>query len=834
MRMTLLAAMASAGLLVACGGGSGGDSTTDGGSPGTPPVSTSATVALSGTAAKGLMAGADVFVYAVKADGTLDTSTSLAPPTVTGADGKYSLSFTGTKDQPYVVVVKANANTTHLDEVTGQSQALPAGFTMRSLVVPSATGNVTTTASVTPFSEMAVAAAAKSTGGVTAANAAQAISTVTQLLGFNPTAVAATTVGAASGADEQKLAVMLTAVSQLANSGDLGCNTGSAGDKTKCVVEALAAATTKDSIKLGDNANDVSAKLSTAVTTVLNDDAVRAKVDASVLTAVVANLGCTTNCTAAAVGTNPGAPSATATAIAAAKLLFAEIKSDWSAMFSHGGATAVAGGALNQEAFKFKTAVTGVQIPAETMAKDLGAMLLGVDLYNDYKAGRATSPSRGRGDGSLVKGDGSVPDAQISPAGCTLYQDSANTVTATSPSNANFIGCSARYYATRTVSGATTNTTEWRHGFTLTPAADGSFDYASRARRRVNSCTGNTCTFTSNVALQVDAGGTAIAAFTGKLTPTLSAANGDITAFTLVGELPAAFESGGNTLVGYKHTIDVSGTQVVAGVGQVTSTLQGSLSAVDSAGTTTAKVTIKPGSTLGTSPAAFDANGDNVAPGSATAVSTGGGMLTSVVLDIVFGTPTAEFEGVLSLTDTTWDKSGTVSIPTRATLSGALRNLAGDVRTEFLKGVFSGTVTGYAAFDATQARTAANTFTVGASFVGTVTAAGRPTLEFSLGSTWTDADSAADLAGAHMTLQYRTLVGGVPRMVVALTADRNAQGTYDLQLTEAASNLSLRWSGEAATADLFVAGTTKIGTLVTGSGLLTFSDASFISLDVGL
>jgi hypothetical protein len=34
--------------------------------------------------------------------------------------------------------------------------------------------------------------------------------------------------------------------------------------------------------------------------------------------------------------------------------------------------------------------------------------------------------------------------------------------------------------------------------------------------------------------------------------------------------------------------------------------------------------------------------------------------------------------------------------------------------------------------------------------------------------------------------------------------------------------------------DLFHADTTKIGTLNTSTGLLTFSDGSFISLDIGL
>jgi hypothetical protein len=192
-------------LLAACGGG-GSDS----------PAPTTAAVTLSGTAAKGLMAGADVSALAVKADGTVDT-TPLAT-TTTDASGHYTLNFTATKDQPYVIQVKAkdDGSTTHLDEVSGAAQALPAGFAMRALFVPTSTGNVSTSASVTPFSELAVAAAAKAGGGLTAANAAQAVSTVSQLLGFDPTSVTAKDAASAASANEQKLAILLTAASSAA------------------------------------------------------------------------------------------------------------------------------------------------------------------------------------------------------------------------------------------------------------------------------------------------------------------------------------------------------------------------------------------------------------------------------------------------------------------------------------------------------------------------------------------------------------------------------------------------------------------------------------------
>ena len=72
-----LAPIALAVLAAACGGGGGGGGGDSNTGTGPPPTS----VSLTGTAAKGLMANADVSVYAVKADGTADTSAALARTT---------------------------------------------------------------------------------------------------------------------------------------------------------------------------------------------------------------------------------------------------------------------------------------------------------------------------------------------------------------------------------------------------------------------------------------------------------------------------------------------------------------------------------------------------------------------------------------------------------------------------------------------------------------------------------------------------------------------------------------------------------------------------------
>ena len=163
MLRTLAATLIGAGVLTACGGGGSEDSGSSSSSGGGGSTTRSA-VTLTGVAAKGLMANADVAVYAVDANG-VPAATPLIT-TVTDSTGHYSLSFEGTKDQPYVVKVSAKAGgaTTHLDEATGAAQPLPDNFAMRGLVTPTASGTVTTSASITPFSELAVAAAERGRG----------------------------------------------------------------------------------------------------------------------------------------------------------------------------------------------------------------------------------------------------------------------------------------------------------------------------------------------------------------------------------------------------------------------------------------------------------------------------------------------------------------------------------------------------------------------------------------------------------------------------------------------------------------------------------------------
>lgn len=799
----LWAAMLSAGLLAACGGG-GDDSPTT--------TSDSASVSLSGTAAKGLMANADVTAHAVNADGSV-AAAALAS-TTTDAQGRYTLSFTAAKGQPHVVKVTANASTTHLDEVSGQAQALPAGFSMRTLLAPATTDTVTTSASVTPFSEMAVAAAEDATGGITVANAAQAVTTVSQLLGFNPSSVVPTSVNDTSAsAEQQRLALMLTAVSQLAASDALGCNSGSAGAKTQCVVNALAEAASLDSIKLETAGTDVSAALGAAIDTVVANPALVGSVNPSVVSAIEANLACSGSaCTA--VATNTSAP------IDAAKTLFANIKSDWAALFSRGGVSSIATGAANAEAWKFSEAMKNVQVPAETLLKDAGVLLMAVDLYNDYKSGREGVPDRIRAP-EVTANDGAMDYSNFWGVACSLYQDGNATVLATAPANANFIGCGARYYVTRSVSGSTTTTTEWRHGFTLTPNADGSFGYTTRARQRITSCTtGSPCTF-QNVNLQSNF-------YAGTVAPTLTGSFGRITAFTINGELGGAFRSGTTELANDHHSWALSGARTIGVDNMSSTTFQGELVAYNADGSTAGTLKVSNGSSSET-PVWRDAFDNEVEPGSAGAVAPFGGTLSAAAMTVTWTTPAAEFEGTFSAGASAWDASGTRLAPTQVTLAGSFRNVAAGQASEFLSGRIDATMSGWDSYNAQAADSASNHYTVAAAFTGKVTAPSRPVLELTASTSLKSHEEDV----STVSLQYRSVVSGTPRTVVTVAGTRGSNGVMSFAFNEAASNLSLTWADGATTANL-VQGSTLVGTIDENTKMLTFTNNEFVSLDVGL
>lgn len=141
-----VAASACIVVLAGCGGGGGGDSTTA-----TVEAPTTIATTVSGFASKGTIKQAKVLVCRI-VNGSPEADPSCAVGS-TDRNGFYSVTMSDGYAGPAMVKVMTGAGSTMMDETTGTE--FPYGMTMRALV-PAI--SATTTAHVTPFSEMAAQA----------------------------------------------------------------------------------------------------------------------------------------------------------------------------------------------------------------------------------------------------------------------------------------------------------------------------------------------------------------------------------------------------------------------------------------------------------------------------------------------------------------------------------------------------------------------------------------------------------------------------------------------------------------------------------------------------
>jgi hypothetical protein len=284
-----------------------------------------------------------------------------------------------------------------------------------------------------------------------------------------------------------------------------------------------------------------------------------------------------------------------------------------------------------------------------------------------------------------------------------------------------------------------------------------------------------------------------------------------------------------------KEAISVNIGQTTNTDGSITSTVSGNMAGRDKTGATQTDITFNTGS-FTQIPVSFDANGNRVPPTSTRAVSPAGFTLGSAAFDIVTSNAGSSFEGNFSMSDRTWDKSQTDFRPTKMSFTGTLSNTSGTVTTDFLKGALTVFSTGFGSFDTFLPNSSTNNYVVNASFVGSFTAPSRPLLQLS----WSGSELLDSAQGSQQssTLQYRSVVSGTPKVVVDFTGSKSTGSTKidTYKLSEASSNVSMTWAdhGNRSSIDLFYNGTTKIGTLNTATGVLTFTDGSFLSVDIGL
>lgn len=507
-------------------------------------------------------------------------------------------------------------------------------------------------------------------------------------------------------------------------------------------------------------------------------------------------------------GTGPDAgktEQTVADAIGVTKALLTQIDTDLVSLFSTKNSTT---SAMEQESFKFQEAMNQVQAPLDVATKDVIALLLGVELHQGYLSGRKKDPIDTDGYGATTT-SGMISPSQVAGWVCTLYQDSNNTIVATSKDNAKSIGCGANYFVTAVPSASGTERTEWRHGFTLTPNADGSYGYTTRARKLVLSCpTGGACTVTENLSLPTN---TAADHFSGTLTPTMRT-DGKFGSFTLSGELPGAIDyrdSSNITLANFKHAVELSAAQER-----------------DAAAKLLTKLTVNTGSIRGYKDATTQESTLTLKSGSFVDVNQGADF------NLTYSTGAAELDGQLKLGNPIKDKSGTETGVTQIVFGGALRNVANGVKTEFLNGTLKLSTPDYAGFDATQPRSTSNKYTINLEFIGALTATNRPKLDLTLTS-GTVYDNPANGKGKGtmlpLTLKYPTLVNGTQRLVELQGTQTSAGSPVAIKFTETTMDLSMNFASNATQADLvFGSPAVTIGTL-RQDGVLTFTDGSFIS-----
>lgn len=787
-----LTALVMATSLVGCGGGGGGlfglDLTSYG---------------LIGFAAKGKLKYATVEVFSLDANGV--QSTSPVKTAETDVDGNYNIPDVGkTAGQRYIVKITPNSRTIHVDELLGD-QRLPSNF---ALTAVTKTETATTTASVTPFSHMMVEAAKSSSGGLNDSNIAKAQTTVTELLGFNPTTISKND---GVSIDAQKLNTMLTAVSQMSKDGVLGCTSGSGGDKTTCITQKLAAATSISSLKLettnGSSTVNVSNYLAAAVNTTLQKPEFQAQ--SALVAQAINKLNCTTNCAAAAA-----VDSVTGNAIAKIKNVIDEIRTDLTAMFSSDGATSTSKGQINIQAFKFKQSFDGVNLQTDQAISDVSAMDIGIELYSDYKASRTSVPYMDTKYGKFAYASNyNKPAVQ-----CSLYQTdkSINPAApiATNASNANFVYCKA-YYA-QIVQGS--NYVYYGHSIALSPASTGLFNYKISATKLTCPISGQ-CNTPAIDFLQ--GSNAAPISYTGTASEVSLDANGHPLSFSVNGDLPPGFQK--INFGSYPITPALVRTtgkdnvrlnvQVIENLSfEITRVaLSGTLSSLDGSGNKITELSLRDGT--------FADQIDN-----------------TVKLDLAFSsfssTNTATLSGVLIADTPVNDKSGTKTSASHVQFTGTLSNTSGGLETDFLQGVVDVRIQNYNNFDARYTQSASNTANEILTFTGSLTAPNQPRLEL-IFATSGKAYNMSDTALAT-TLTYNRYVGSTSTRSVGLSSTRaSLAAKSQATVTEATSGFSISFTDGDTTTKVYANGN-EVGTLNLKSGLLTFKDGGIASLDIQL
>ncbi|WP_317204276.1 hypothetical protein [Janthinobacterium sp.] len=657
--------------LVGCGGGGSSD---------TPGPTTSAARTVSGTAAKGILQGATVKVFAIAADGT-QGGTAIVSGT-TGADGTFSLSIPADV-LSFIVEVSGGPNAVTVDEATGLDVPISATFKLHSVVKLASADAGAYTGSVSPLTEMIVQTALAASGGLSDANISSAKTGFAAFFGFDPekvTPVNSNLSGAASASADEKLqSVLLAAISKMAKDGKLGC-AGTDGEKLACVVGGIGklAKINGSSLEVNDS---LSGAIDTAATEVLADTKINKTGNTTILPLPK--------------GSVPIVPPA-ANGLLAAKALFASLRSNLTALSNAGNS-----GAIDIRADAMRADFDQATAPLDQdLAKWMQLTTNGIDFLRAYKAGNDQVNTLEVYSGGMKIG------------GCNIYSDTSGNTPATAAGNAAAVGCSV---IRKNVPGSQTFGLEPNTykrvtaAFTIVPASDTAYTYVARARLETWNVGANERNRNLDVTLG-NYGSTSDSRATGTITYVKS---GDtISSLVVNGSMPARTDEFGVALTD-RETWSLSASRSAEGGNLYKYAISGSIASVRK-DAEVGKVSIADGSFVRTEESV------------AGHVVSGGVREFSLGLAAEAGG--SKVAGTLTMTKAMADKGGHDYMPTDVSFTGSLSTASA----EFFSGTLHFTQTGYAQFDSTLPESAANFVAKNATLVGKLSIKDRPTLGLSL------------------------------------------------------------------------------------------------------
>jgi hypothetical protein len=678
--------------LTGCGGGGGGDASTP--APGAPVgVTPAAERTVQGTAAKGLIKGAKVSLYALDAQGVRGAA-ALATA-ITGADGTYKLQVAASV-QNFVIEVTAAPGAVMADEATGTDIAIPEGMKLRSVVTLASNATGTYEGTVSPLTEMIARTAETADGKLPQQAVALAKTSVRTLLGFDPETVKPVNSNSAAAAtaseDEKNQSLALAAISKMGSAASADCGQNSPGERISCVVTKLAA-----SVKVTDGQPSLEqnrlAQFRDAIQAVAEDKVInRTGKDKVVGIPVLTPVPTPTT----PAPTPPAPVGASATQLQATKALFASLRTNLRAL-DEGDAFRATANAIKADladtVAPLGDDVGGMATFVSSAVDHLNTIRASTSWYRTYARVLGNVVSNSPVSYSIMNGEGGC-DIVLSPLSmtCTVVQNNYLP-----GSGATSFTAGTRVYATRV--------------FKIVPKAGSTTDYSYTAYLEKNTAKYEGFTIVGDTVKE--AIGSVVS---GDITIARNGAT--LTQLSVKGGMTGRLNAGGTLDSDYEDwALNVARTDEASGTALYS--FGGVFSAIK-AGQPSGKVEIDSTSFLRV---ALPASTGKVAVNAANELQ--------VTLRGIMGNTTVS--GTLRASEGKQDKSKTTYVPTKLSFAGSLKHLDATV----FSGKVALTRNGYENYDASAAESATNFVADTVELSGALAVPNRPNLSLTVGATRT-------------------------------------------------------------------------------------------------